>query len=60
MSPAAEFFVGERTEKIRTGGNQLIVDAEGRSRISTADYASALLNEVEQPQFMQRQMTVSY
>lgn len=60
FSPAAEFELGERTGKFRLGKNQLLVDAEGRSRISVEDYAIALLDEVEQPQFVQSQMTIAY
>lgn len=60
FSPAAEFEPGERTGKFRLSKNQLLVDAEGRSRILVEDYAIALLNEVERPQFMQSQMTIAY
>lgn len=60
ISPAAEFEAGERTGKFRLGSDMLVVDEEGRSRISAEDFAIALINEVESPQFIRRQMTVAY
>lgn len=60
FSPAAEFEPGERTGQFRLGRNQLLVDLEGRSRISVEDYAIALLDEIERPQFVQSQMTIAY
>ncbi|MBW4472094.1 MAG: NAD(P)-dependent oxidoreductase [Stenomitos rutilans HA7619-LM2] len=60
FSPAAEFEPGERIGKFRLGRNQLLVDTEGRSRTSVEDYAIAFVDEVEQPQFVQSQMTIAY
>lgn len=60
ISPAAEFEPGERTGTFRTGTTQLLVDENGRSRISAEDYAIALLDEVEQPHGIRSQMTVAY
>lgn len=60
ISPAAIFEPGERTGKYRVGGDRLLVDAEGESRISAEDYAIALLDEVEHPQFIRRRMSVAY
>lgn len=60
ISPAAEFEPGERTGIFRLGTNQLLSDTQGKSRISAEDYAIALLEEVEQSQFMRQQMTVAY
>lgn len=39
---------GERTGRYRVGGEQLLSDDAGLSRISTADYALALVHELEQ------------
>jgi len=36
------------------------VDAAGKSRISVQDFAIALLDEVENPHFLRRQMTAAY
>jgi putative NADH-flavin reductase len=60
VSPAAEIAPGERTGKFRVGANTLITDADGQSRIAAEDYAIALLNEVEHPQFIHQCMTVAY
>jgi hypothetical protein len=46
-SPAAEIGPGERTGKYRTTGDQLLVDAAGKSFTSFEDYAVALLDEME-------------
>lgn len=60
ISPAAIFEPGERTGKFRLGTNQLLVNEQGESRISAEDYAIALLDEIERPQFIRRRMTVGY
>jgi len=49
LSPAAYFVPGERTGKFRLGTKELITDAKGDSRISFADYAIALVDEIEKP-----------
>jgi hypothetical protein len=60
LSPAAEIFPGDKTGTFRLGGDQLLTDSHGQSRISTADYAVALLNEAEQPQHLQQRFSVAY
>jgi len=60
FSPAEEIAPGERTGRFRTGGDQPVLDAEGRSRISVEDAAVALIDEVELPHFVQRRFTVGY
>jgi putative NADH-flavin reductase len=60
FSPAGDIFPGERTGRFRLGGDQPVRDAEGRSRISTADAAVALLDEAELPRFVQRRFTIGY
>lgn len=60
ISPAAFFEPGERTGKYRIGTDQLLTDATGKSQISAEDYAIALMDEVENPQFLHRRMTVAY
>lgn len=60
LSPAAIIEPGERTGKFRLGIDQLLTDAKGESRISAEDYAVALLNEVEHPQFVRKRFTVAY
>jgi putative NADH-flavin reductase len=59
ISPAALLEPGSRTGVYRTGGDQLLVDADGHSRITIDDYAAALVDEIEQPQATGRRMTVA-
>jgi putative NADH-flavin reductase len=60
ISPAALIELGERTGRYRTGTDRLLTDAKGESRISIEDYAVALIDEVENPKFNRRRMTVAY
>lgn len=60
LSPAAEIFPGPATGQFRLGGDALLLDASGRSRISTGDYAVAMLNEAEQPQHLGRRFSLAY
>jgi uncharacterized protein len=57
-TPSAEIGAGERTGRFRVGGDQLLFDASGRSRISYEDFAVAILDEIEWPQHFQRRFTV--
>lgn len=60
LSPSALFFVGPRRGSFRLGGDQLLVDGEGNSSISYADYAIALADEVENPRHSRQRFTVGY
>jgi putative NADH-flavin reductase len=60
LSPAVEITPGERTGRFRIGGDQPVMDAEGRSRISAEDAAVAVLDEAEVPRFVQRRFTIGY
>lgn len=60
LSPSAEFVEGERTGKFRLGKDHLLVSAEGKSWITFADFAIALLDEVEKPQYSRQRFTVGY
>ncbi|MGW5660025.1 NAD(P)-dependent oxidoreductase [Streptomyces sp. NPDC003758] len=60
VSPAAEIAPGQRTGRFRVGGDQLLTDAEGRSRISAEDYAAAFLDELEQGAHVRTRMSVAY
>ncbi|MGW2631531.1 NAD(P)-dependent oxidoreductase [Streptomyces chattanoogensis] len=60
FSPAEEIAPGERTGRFRVGGDQPVLDAEGRSRISVEDAAVALIDEAELPRFVQRRFTIGY
>ncbi|WP_410771051.1 NAD(P)-dependent oxidoreductase [Fontibacillus sp. BL9] len=60
LSPAAVIEPGKRTGMFRIGMNQLVTDEREQSRISVEDYAVAMLDEVEDPQFIQARFTVAY
>ena len=60
FSPALLTVPGERTGRFRLGGNQIVVGADGQSRISCEDYAMALLDEVEIPRHIQKRFTIGY
>jgi putative NADH-flavin reductase len=51
---------GARTGKFRLGGDQLLVGADGKSFISQADYAIALIDELEKPKHIRQRFTVGY
>ncbi|MGE3871275.1 MAG: NAD(P)-dependent oxidoreductase [Pseudorhodoplanes sp.] len=60
LSPSALIEIGERTGKFRTGGDQLLTDANGNSRITFEDYAIAMVDEVENPKHSRKRFTVGY
>ncbi|MFE2432491.1 NAD(P)-dependent oxidoreductase [Streptomyces sp. NPDC059373] len=60
FSPAEDIAPGERTGRFRIGGDQPVLDADGRSRISAEDAAVALVDEAELPRFVQRRFTIGY
>lgn len=60
LSPAAVLAPGERTGKYRVGGDQLLTDSEGQSRISLQDYAVAMLDEAETPKHSRARFSVAY
>ncbi len=60
LSPAAEISPGERTGRYRAGGDRLLTDEEGNSRISMEDFAVAVIDEIEEPKYRGRRFTVAY
>ena len=60
LSPSYLFTPGERTGKFRLGKDELLVGADGQSRISTEDFAIALVDEMEQPKHSRERFTVGY
>lgn len=60
LSPSADLAPGRRTGKFRLGGDQMLSDADGQSRISTQDYAVAMIDEVERPAHIRHRFTVGY
>ena len=51
---------GERTGSYRTGGDVVVRDAEGNSTISGADFAIAVVDEIEKPAHRRARFTVGY
>ena len=60
LSPAAMLQPGERTGKFRLGDDQMLLDENGECRISTADYAVAMIDELEDPKHTGRRFCVAY
>lgn len=60
FSPAAYIEEGPRKGAFRTGTDQLIVDDKGESRISFADYAIAMVDELEQHNHSRARFTAAY
>jgi putative NADH-flavin reductase len=60
LSPPTSIKPGERTGHYRVGKDQLLKNKEGESRISTPDYAVAMLDELENRQHIRERFTVAY
>jgi len=60
FSPAAFIEEGPRLGVFRTGGDRLITDGKGESRISFADYAIAMVDELEQHNHSRARFTAAY
>ncbi|MBO1513273.1 NAD(P)-dependent oxidoreductase [Metabacillus bambusae] len=59
ISPAAFFDpTGKRTGSYQKGKDNLIVNAKGQSYVSYADFAIAVLDEVENPQHLNERFTL--
>ena len=60
FSPAGSIAPGTRTGQFRLGGDKLLVDAKGDSRISMEDYAVAVLDELQKPAHLRQRFTIGY
>ena len=60
ITPPKNFTNGPRTGSFRVGGNQALQDDRGRTRVSRADFAVALIDEAEQAQHIRKQFSVAY
>jgi len=62
FSPAMLIFEGERKGpgSFRLGGDELVSDGEGNSKISYADYAIAMVDELEQHKHSRARFTAAY
>lgn len=63
IHPAAgfgSFNPGERRGTYRVGGEVLLTDRDGNSEISGADFALAILDEIEKPVHRRRRFSAAY
>jgi len=60
VSPAIMLQPGQRTGKYRTATNNPIFNAENKSEISVEDLAVALIDELEQNNFIRQRFTAGY
>lgn len=59
ISPAGDFQAdGERTGKYILGGEELVLNSKGESVISYADYAIAVVDEIENGDHVQQRISV--
>lgn len=59
ISPSAFFnAAGKRTGAYKTGKDNLMVNSKGNSYVSYADFAIALVDEIEKPQHIDERFTV--
>ncbi len=59
-TPPKNFTNGQRTGKFRIGGDKLMEDDSGKSTISRADFAVALIDEAENAEHMNKRFSVAY
>lgn len=60
VSPPQFIEPGTRTGKYRTGHDDLLVDAQGKSFITAEDFAVAVLDEVDNRSHVRERITVAY
>ncbi|QYJ98450.1 NAD(P)-dependent oxidoreductase [Shewanella alkalitolerans] len=60
VSPAAEIYPGASEGAYRIGGDRFFTDEEGRSRISVADYAKAMLDLIDSDDYARQRISVAY
>ena len=60
FSPAADIVPAPLTGSYRLGENDLIVNPDGFSLISSGDYASALMDEIDAPVHHNERFTIGY
>jgi putative NADH-flavin reductase len=60
VSPAASIEPGDRTGTFRVGGDVLLTDENGVSRIGIPDFAAGLVAELESPAAIRRRITIAY
>jgi putative NADH-flavin reductase len=59
-TPAKKFTKGKRTAQYRVGGDAMMKNKRGRSKISRADFAVALIDEAETAAHMNERFSIAY
>jgi putative NADH-flavin reductase len=60
VTPPKNLTNGERTGRYRTGGDTMLEDARGRSRVSRADFAVAIIDEAERASHVNARFSIAY
>jgi hypothetical protein len=60
VSPAVFLEPGERTGRFRLGGDEVLMNGDQPARLSVADLAVAIVDEIEKPQHLQQRFTAGY
>jgi uncharacterized protein len=60
VSPPMHLEPGERSGTFRLGGEEPVFDAQGENRITVADLAAAIVDELETPQHRRARFTAAY
>jgi putative NADH-flavin reductase len=60
VTPPRHFTNGPRTGDFRIGGDRALEDEHGRTRLSRADFAVALVDEAEQAKYPRQRISVAY
>ena len=60
VTPPKNFTNGRRTGEFRIGGDEALRDRRGRTRVSRADFAVALIDEAEQARYTRQRISIAY
>ena len=60
VTPPKNFTNGPRTGVFRIGGDRALQDDRGKTRLSRADFAVALVDEAEQASHVRQRFSVAY
>ena len=60
ITPPKNLTNGPRTGLFRIGGDQVLEDSRGKTRVSRADFAAALIDEAEQAAHPRQRISVAY
>jgi len=60
VTPPKNFTDGPRTGEFRVGADRALEDSRGRTRVSRADFAVALIDEAEQARYPRQRISVAY